>query len=196
MLTFEGQKIQGSPNIVAKLTSLPFQQCQHSITTVDCQPSGPAGGMLVFVSGNLQLAGEQHALKFSQVFQSIRFQIAFISFSLYFILALDLLGIFYAFAGSRVSHFRFVDLCFYSIFTIAWDLGSALSGFMLIDNTWLPSSSYECIAFNASLNCSGFFYCLCNWNFCSRNLNLFKKNIFFPRFIPLWVVKFIYIIFM
>lgn len=68
MLTFEGQKIQGSQNIVAKLTSLPFQQCQHSITTVDCQPSGPAGGMLVFVSGNLQLAGEQHALKFSQVF--------------------------------------------------------------------------------------------------------------------------------
>lgn len=70
MLTFEGQKIQGSANIVAKLTSLPFQQCQHSITTVDCQPSGPAGGMLVFVSGNLQLAGEQHALKFSQVYTS------------------------------------------------------------------------------------------------------------------------------
>ena len=66
MLTFEGQKIQGSQNIVAKLTSLPFQQCKHNITTVDCQPSG-AGGMLVFVSGTLQLAGEQHALKFSQV---------------------------------------------------------------------------------------------------------------------------------
>ncbi|KAK6930802.1 Nuclear transport factor 2 domain [Dillenia turbinata] len=68
MLTFEGQKIQGSPNIVSKLTSLPFQQCHHNITTVDCQPSGPAGGMLVFVSGNLQLAGETHALKFSQMF--------------------------------------------------------------------------------------------------------------------------------
>ncbi|KAL1808831.1 hypothetical protein DCAR_0728355 [Daucus carota subsp. sativus] len=68
MLTFEGQKIQGSVNIVAKLTSLPFQQCKHSISTVDCQPSGPAGGMLVFVSGNLQLAGEQHALRFSQMF--------------------------------------------------------------------------------------------------------------------------------
>ncbi|PIN20778.1 Nuclear transport factor 2 [Handroanthus impetiginosus] len=68
MLTFEGQKIMGSQNIVAKLTGLPFQQCQHHITTVDCQPSGPAGGMLVFVSGNLQLAGEQHALKFSQMF--------------------------------------------------------------------------------------------------------------------------------
>ncbi|XP_010478053.1 PREDICTED: nuclear transport factor 2-like [Camelina sativa] len=71
MLTFEGQKIQGSQNIVAKLTSLPFNQCKHNITTVDCQPSGPAGGMLVFVSGNLQLAGEQHALKFSQMFHLI-----------------------------------------------------------------------------------------------------------------------------
>ncbi|XP_042018292.1 nuclear transport factor 2B-like [Salvia splendens] len=68
MLTFEGQKIMGSANIVAKLTGLPFQQCQHQISTVDCQPSGPAGGMVVFVSGNLQLAGEQHVLKFSQMF--------------------------------------------------------------------------------------------------------------------------------
>ncbi|GMP69109.1 hypothetical protein CsSME_00028499 [Camellia sinensis var. sinensis] len=67
MLTFEGQKIQGSQNIVAKLSSLPFQPCQHRITTIDCQPSGPTCGMLVFVSGNLQLAGEQHALKFSQL---------------------------------------------------------------------------------------------------------------------------------
>lgn len=68
MLTFEGSKVQGAQAIVAKLGSLPFQQCQHSISTVDCQPSGPAGGMVVFVSGSLQLAGEQHALKFSQMF--------------------------------------------------------------------------------------------------------------------------------
>ncbi|KAL0698772.1 hypothetical protein Bca4012_054894 [Brassica carinata] len=68
MLTFEGQKILGVQNIVSKLTSLPFQQCKHNISTVDCQPSGPASGMLVFVSGNLQLAGEEHALKFSQMF--------------------------------------------------------------------------------------------------------------------------------
>lgn len=67
MLSFEGQKFQGTQSITAKLTSLGFQQCQHQISTVDCQPSGPAGGMLVFVSGNLQLPGEQHALKFSQV---------------------------------------------------------------------------------------------------------------------------------
>ncbi|MQL81489.1 hypothetical protein Taro_013958 [Colocasia esculenta] len=71
MLTFEGAKTQGSQAIVAKLAGLPFQQCLHNISTVDCQPSGPGGGMLVFVSGSLQLAGEQHALKFSQMFHLI-----------------------------------------------------------------------------------------------------------------------------
>jgi len=71
MLSFEGEKIQGAQNISNKLNSLPFQQCKHNISTVDCQPSGPAGGMLVFVSGNLQLPGEEHALKFSQMFHLI-----------------------------------------------------------------------------------------------------------------------------
>ncbi|KAF3323635.1 nuclear transport factor 2 [Carex littledalei] len=68
MLTFEGGKIQGAQAIAAKLTSLPFEQCLHAVSTVDCQPSGPQGGMLVFVSGQLRLAGEEHALKFSQMF--------------------------------------------------------------------------------------------------------------------------------
>ncbi|KAK2992900.1 hypothetical protein RJ639_030028 [Escallonia herrerae] len=68
MLTFEGQQILGAQNIVSKLASLPFDQCKHTIATVDCQPSGPAGGMLVFVSGHLRLSGEQHELKFSQMF--------------------------------------------------------------------------------------------------------------------------------
>ncbi|XP_020580662.1 nuclear transport factor 2-like [Phalaenopsis equestris] len=68
MLTFEGAHTQGSAAITAKLTSLPFQQCQHNISTIDCQLSGPGGGVLVFVSGSLQLAGEQHSLKFSQMF--------------------------------------------------------------------------------------------------------------------------------
>ncbi|CAL9764061.1 unnamed protein product [Musa acuminata subsp. burmannicoides] len=68
MLTFEGAKIQGAAAIAAKLTSLPLQQCAHAISTIDCQPSGPTGGILVFVSGSLQLGGEQHSLKFSQMF--------------------------------------------------------------------------------------------------------------------------------
>ncbi|GJN15632.1 hypothetical protein PR202_gb02565 [Eleusine coracana subsp. coracana] len=54
MLTFEGDKILGTTHITNKLTSLPFQQCQHTIATVDCQPSGPQGGMLVFVSGSIR----------------------------------------------------------------------------------------------------------------------------------------------
>ena len=68
MLTFEGEQFLGAQNIAGKLLSLPFPQCQHFISTVDCQPSGPAGGMLVFVSGNLKLPGEEHPLKFSQMF--------------------------------------------------------------------------------------------------------------------------------
>ncbi|KAK8958352.1 Nuclear transport factor 2 [Platanthera guangdongensis] len=71
MLSFEGAKTQGAAAISEKLTGLPFQQCQHNISTIDCQPSGPAGGMLVFVSGSVQLSGEQHAVKFSQMFHLI-----------------------------------------------------------------------------------------------------------------------------
>ncbi|KAJ3675781.1 hypothetical protein LUZ60_004823 [Juncus effusus] len=68
MLTFEGAKVQGAANIAAKIGSLPFGQTAHQISTVDCQPSGPQGGMLVFVSGTIQIAGESHTLKFSQMF--------------------------------------------------------------------------------------------------------------------------------
>ncbi|GLT55856.1 hypothetical protein SLA2020_289420 [Shorea laevis] len=34
MLSFEGQRIQSWQNILSKLTSLSFQQCQNSISTV------------------------------------------------------------------------------------------------------------------------------------------------------------------
>jgi hypothetical protein len=68
MLTFEGQKYMGAGAISSKLNGLPFQECKHRVSTVDCQPSGHAGGVLVFVSGNLALQGEDHVLKFSQMF--------------------------------------------------------------------------------------------------------------------------------
>ncbi|MCL7034898.1 hypothetical protein MKW94_022079 [Papaver nudicaule] len=58
MLTFQGEQFQGSQNIVARLNNLPFQQCKYKITSVDCQYSGPAGDMLVFVSGSFQHAAE------------------------------------------------------------------------------------------------------------------------------------------
>merc|ERR1712224_698948 len=69
MLTWEGQKMMGAANIVQKLTSLPFQSCKHHVSTMDCQPSNQAGGVLVSVTGQLLVDGEQHPLKFSQVFQ-------------------------------------------------------------------------------------------------------------------------------
>ncbi|KQJ99134.1 nuclear transport factor 2 [Brachypodium distachyon] len=68
MLTFEGDKFLGSAAIAGKLGSLPFQQCHHKIDTVDCQPSGPQGGVLVFVSGAITTGPGEHPLKFSQMF--------------------------------------------------------------------------------------------------------------------------------
>ena len=68
MLSFEGHAVAGAEEIGQKLAQLPFQQCRHTVSTVDCQPSPSfPGTILVFVSGNLQLAGEEHQLRFSQV---------------------------------------------------------------------------------------------------------------------------------
>lgn len=67
MLTFEGQKILGGDDISSKLNQLPFGQCQHLISTIDAQPSACTAGIVVFVSGSLQLPGEEHHLRFSQV---------------------------------------------------------------------------------------------------------------------------------
>ncbi|XP_038997106.1 nuclear transport factor 2B-like [Hibiscus syriacus] len=71
MLTFEGQKILGVEDITAKLTSFPFDQCQHVISTIDLQPSTFAGGIVVFVSGSLQLPREEHHLRFIQMFHLV-----------------------------------------------------------------------------------------------------------------------------
>uniref|UniRef100_A0A803PLS8 NTF2-related export protein n=1 Tax=Cannabis sativa TaxID=3483 RepID=A0A803PLS8_CANSA len=61
-------EVPRGPEHCRQARSLPFEQYKHNISIVDFQPSGPAGGMLVFVNDNFQLAGEQHALKFSQMF--------------------------------------------------------------------------------------------------------------------------------
>lgn len=54
VLCFEGQKVQGTQAIVAKLTSLPFQRCQHTVTSLDSH-AVPSGGVLVFVTGQLMV---------------------------------------------------------------------------------------------------------------------------------------------
>lgn len=52
MLTFEGQKFAGQGAITQKLTSLPFQQCQHRVVSLDAQPS-VSQGVNIFVTGQL-----------------------------------------------------------------------------------------------------------------------------------------------
>ncbi|XP_056168410.1 nuclear transport factor 2A-like [Syzygium oleosum] len=69
MLTFEGEKFLGKERILSKLQSLPFQQCQHRIKTVNSQTAGPAGGVLILVKGVLdfvRLDGVRQAVDFSQ----------------------------------------------------------------------------------------------------------------------------------
>ncbi|XP_063693603.1 nuclear transport factor 2-like [Bolinopsis microptera] len=55
MLTFEGAQVSGRDAISQKLTSLPFQQVQHVVTTVDVQPV-PAcdGAIIVQILGQLK----------------------------------------------------------------------------------------------------------------------------------------------
>lgn len=48
----QGQKIQGPALITQKLTSLPFQQCQHRISSLDGQPS-LSQGIVIFVTGQI-----------------------------------------------------------------------------------------------------------------------------------------------
>eukprot|EP00877_Chromochloris_zofingiensis_P008307 jgi/Chrzof1/372/Cz01g13150.t1 len=67
MLTFEGQKFMGTQQVVSKLTSLPFNNCKVTPTSMDFQPS-VSGGILVFVTGQVLAEGESNPLKFSQVF--------------------------------------------------------------------------------------------------------------------------------
>ena len=58
MLTFEGQKFQGAQAIVAKLTTLHFNQCKVAVGSTDFQPT-LNGGVIVFVTGQIQVrAGE------------------------------------------------------------------------------------------------------------------------------------------
>ncbi|KAL8112863.1 hypothetical protein AgCh_020245 [Apium graveolens] len=71
MLSFEGQRLEGIDNICNKINQLPIGQCRHAISTIDTQPSSFPGGIMVFVSGSLILPGQDHPLRFSQMFHLI-----------------------------------------------------------------------------------------------------------------------------
>ncbi|KAI9831838.1 MAG: Golgi apparatus membrane protein tvp18 [Phylliscum demangeonii] len=71
MLTFENVPVQGSAAIVEKLTSFPFQKIAHKVTTLDSQPTGPEGGIVVMVTGELQVDDEQKPMNYTQTFHLV-----------------------------------------------------------------------------------------------------------------------------
>ncbi|POS88130.1 nuclear transport factor 2, partial [Erysiphe pulchra] len=71
MLTFETTSVKGAKDIVEKLGSLPFSKVKHDVATLDAQPSGAHGGILILVTGRLLLEEEERPMSYTQVFQLI-----------------------------------------------------------------------------------------------------------------------------
>ena len=74
MLTFEGEAVMGAQNIVQKIASMPFKTCKHIVVKKDFQPNPFNNGVMIFVTGNLVIDGEEDKpLKFAQVRASFNF---------------------------------------------------------------------------------------------------------------------------
>ncbi|KAI5788487.1 nuclear transport factor 2 [Geopyxis carbonaria] len=71
MLTFETNQVQGTAAIVEKLTSLPFQKVAHHVASLDAQPAGPDGSIIVHVTGKLMIDEEANPQSYSQTFHLI-----------------------------------------------------------------------------------------------------------------------------
>ncbi len=56
MLTYEQNKFQGTDQIIGGLVDMPFQKVVHTIFSVDAQPSGVDGALLVSVQGELHVS--------------------------------------------------------------------------------------------------------------------------------------------
>ncbi|RAL63773.1 hypothetical protein DID88_003418 [Monilinia fructigena] len=69
MLTFESASVLGAGAIVEKLKSLPFEKVKHQVSTLDAQPSGEHGGILILITGALLVDEEQRPMNYSQAFQ-------------------------------------------------------------------------------------------------------------------------------
>ena len=68
MLTFEGQQVQGSANIITKLKSV--GQVKHSVKTTDIQPSSNPNAIVIFVTGAIQIGGD-NPLHFCEFFHLV-----------------------------------------------------------------------------------------------------------------------------
>ncbi|CAG8947870.1 unnamed protein product [Penicillium salamii] len=58
MLTFETSSIQGAEGIVEKLSSLPFQKVEHTVSSLDAQPSSD-GNIVILLAGTLWVCEDQ-----------------------------------------------------------------------------------------------------------------------------------------
>uniref|UniRef100_A0A7S1ZBV8 Nuclear transport factor 2 n=1 Tax=Trieres chinensis TaxID=1514140 RepID=A0A7S1ZBV8_TRICV len=68
MLTFEGQQHQGSEAIVAKLRGC--GPVKHVAKSMDVQPSSSQNAILIFVTGTIQIGGD-NPLHFCEMFQLV-----------------------------------------------------------------------------------------------------------------------------
>lgn len=68
MMTFEGQQIQGSENIIAKLRAI--GSVKHQVKSTDIQPSVNNGTILIFVTGSIQIGGD-NPLHYCEMFQLV-----------------------------------------------------------------------------------------------------------------------------
>lgn len=68
VLTFEGQQVQGSQNIMQKLKSV--GPVKHNIKTTDIQPSASGNAIVIFVTGAIQIGGD-NPLHFCEFFQLV-----------------------------------------------------------------------------------------------------------------------------
>ncbi len=66
-VSYEGEMVVGTGNIITKLSNLKFKKVQHAIKTIDCQDSG-CGGIIIFVTGDMKIDEGQNGIKFSQAF--------------------------------------------------------------------------------------------------------------------------------
>ena len=66
MLTFEGQQLLGGEAILGKLKSA--GPVSHSVKSVDVQPSSNPNAIIVFVTGQIKIGGD-NPLHFCEMFQ-------------------------------------------------------------------------------------------------------------------------------
>ena len=68
MLTFEGSQFQGTQAILTKLSSI--GRVQHTVKSMDVQPSADPNSLVVFITGSVQIDGG-NPLHFCEFFQLV-----------------------------------------------------------------------------------------------------------------------------